>query len=133
MSSTVLFLCPHNIAKSVIAAAIFNHMAREAGLPWRADSAGTEPSGAIPPVVVAMLREEGTDGSHYQPRRVTGDELKTAARIVSMGCTAEELGVAPERVEQWIDVPAVSEDPQAAREAIHAYVAALVDSLAGKA
>jgi protein-tyrosine-phosphatase len=42
MSDRILFLCPHNAAKGVIAAAYFNRFAQQIGLLWVADSAGTE-------------------------------------------------------------------------------------------
>jgi protein-tyrosine-phosphatase len=80
-------------------------------------------------VVVALLAEEGIDVSGHQPRRVTQAELETAAQIISMGCTAQELGVASDRVELWSDVPAVSVDPQRARAAIYLRVKGLANTL----
>jgi arsenate reductase len=129
MPVDVLFLCPHNAAKGVIAAAYFNLRARQLNLPLVADSAGTEPSDVVSPAVVTMLRNEGIDVSHHQPRQVMDDELRMAAYIVSMGCTAEELGLAPARLIDWSDVPAVSQDAEASREAIRAHVEALIARL----
>lgn len=37
---TVLFMCPHGAAKSVLASAYFQHLAKERGLNVRVDSAG---------------------------------------------------------------------------------------------
>src|SRR5215216_4020924 len=121
MNSTILFLCPHHAAKSVIAAAYFNRLAQQKGLSWVGDSAGTEPDEAVSPVVVELLKQENIDVSQHQPRRVIGDELQTAARIISMGCTAEELSVSPGRIEQW-NIPAVSQNPKGASEAILAHI-----------
>ena len=129
MTETILFLCPHHAAKSVIAAAYFNRLAQQYQLPFVADSAGTEPDKAVSPVVVTLLSEQGMDVSQHQPRRVTNHELNTAARIISMGCTPEELGVEAARVELWTDVPAVSEDPQRAGAAIYAHVETLANAL----
>lgn len=109
-SQTVLFLCPHNAAKSVIAAAYWNRLANERGLPISATSAGTEPSASVAPAVVAALRAEGFDVAGRQPRRVTEEELTTAWRVVSLGCAPADLVAAGERVEYWDDVPAASED-----------------------
>jgi len=128
MTSTILFLCPHHAAKSVIAAAYFNRLAQQKGLSWIADSAGTEPDEAVSPIVVELLKNENIDVSGHQPRRVTADELESAARVISMGCTPEELHVSPTRVEQWT-IPAVSQNPQAAQEAILAHIQALVTEL----
>ena len=128
MSSTILFLCPHHAAKSVIAAAYFNRLAQQNGLSWVADSAGTEPDDAVSPLVVKLLQQENIDVSQHQPRHVTDDELQNAARIISMGCTAEELRVSPARIEQW-NIPAVSQNPKEASEAILAHVKGLVSEL----
>lgn len=51
----VVFLCPHNAAKSMLAVAEFSWLARQRGLSLRADSAGTEPEAAPSPAVVAAL------------------------------------------------------------------------------
>ena len=39
----VLFMCPHGAAKSLMASAYFQKLAKERGLNVRVDSAGTEP------------------------------------------------------------------------------------------
>jgi arsenate reductase len=129
MTSTILFLCPHHAAKSVIAEAYFTRLAKQYDLPLRGDSAGTDPAEAVSPAVVDLLRSEGIDVSGRQPRHVTESELSQAQRIISMGCTSEELGVASERIEQWADVPMVSQDIFAARDAIRAHVESLVTQL----
>ena len=132
MSQTVLFLCPHNAAKSVIAAAYFNQMAQEAGLKWVGDSAGTEPSESVAPVVVEMMNREGLDVSQFKPRHTSPQELQTAARVISIGCTPEELGAAASRVDYWDDVPTVSQDADGSRMAIQQHVKRLVSELAAQ-
>ncbi len=129
MTETILFLCPHHAAKSVIAEAYFNRLARQKGLSFAADSAGTEPDEQVSPAVAAMLLSEGIDVSNHQPRHVTAVELDQATRVISMGCEAAELGIAPERVTHW-DIPAVSQNMPAARAAILERVEALADELA---
>src|SRR5579859_5847414 len=129
MSMTVLFLCPHHAAKSVIAEAYFNHLAQQYGLPAQGDSAGTDPADAVSPAVVEMLRREGIDVSGHQPRRVTEADLAQAQRIISMGCAPDELGIPSERVEQWTDVPLVLQDIFGARDAIRAHVESLIAQL----
>src|SRR5215467_4493399 len=100
MRPTILFLCPHHAAKSVIAAAYFDQLAVQNGLAVRASSAGTEPDAAVAPSVVNLLQQEGIDVSGHRPRRVTPGDFAQAARIISMGCTPDELGISPERLEQ---------------------------------
>jgi arsenate reductase len=127
MKQTILFLCPHNAAKSVIAAAYFNQLIER--LPFVADSAGTQPSDSISPAVAAMLHDEGLDGSPFKPRLVMPEDFQTAARVISIGCTPEELTGAG-KVEYWDDVPMFSQNPEASRAAIRAHVTRLVTELA---
>jgi hypothetical protein len=47
---TVLFLCPHNAAKSVIAAAYCVRLAAARGVTLRAASAGTDPDPGVSPL-----------------------------------------------------------------------------------
>ena len=131
MNPTVLFLCPHHAAKSVFAEAYFNQLAHQRQLPFRAESAGTEPDDHVSPVVVKLLLEDGMDVSGHQPKRVTANQLEQAQSIISMGCTPDELGVEPQRVEMWTDVPPVSQEPQQAQSKIRAHVETLINQLAG--
>lgn len=124
----VLFVCLHGAAKSVLAAAHFERLAQRRGLRTQAVFAGTEPDPAIAPRVVAELLAEGIDVRGAHPRRVTPADVASAARIVSFGC---DLGaLAPSvPVDRWDDVPAVSDGYEAARAAIDARLARLVDAL----
>jgi hypothetical protein len=112
----------------VIAAAYFNQLAQARGLMFMGDSAGTEPAESVSPVVAAMLGSEGRDVAGYIPRLVMPGELETSARIVSIGCTPEELATT-EQVEYWVDVPLVSENPEGARTAIRTHVEQLIAEL----
>src|SRR5687768_1704313 len=55
----VVFVCEHGTAKSVIALAHFQKLARERGLPLRAISRGSSPDPALPPFMVSGLRGDG--------------------------------------------------------------------------
>jgi protein-tyrosine-phosphatase len=125
----VLFLCPHHAAKSVLAMVYFNQRVQALGLDYRADSAGTEPDAAVMPVVATMLATEGVDVSGHVPRHVTREDFASSLHIISMGCSAEELGLSAEKMTLWEDVPPVSQNPEHARTAIHTYVDALISEL----
>src|SRR2546428_9599921 len=116
---TVVFVCLHGAAKSLIAATLFQRLADERGLAVRSTFAGTEPDPAIQPNVVARLLEEGVDVRPLRPRRVTRDELASAWRVVSFGCDLTAL--APDApIERWDDVPAVRGTYRRARDVIPA-------------
>ncbi len=125
----ILFLCPHNAAKSVLAAAYFDRLARQRGLGFRSDSAGTEPDIQSAPTVIAALRAEGIDASAHRPRRVTREDLIGATRVISLGCELGALAPPGLRVEHWDDVPPASLDLAGARAAIRQRVAVLVTEL----
>jgi protein-tyrosine-phosphatase len=129
MKQQVLFLCPHNAAKSVLAAAYFNQLAQRDGLPFLAVSAGTEPEAAVSPAVRALLAYDGIDVSSYVPRHVTKEDMQMSAYIISMECDVDDLDVAPERVIAWSDVPPVSQRPEQARAVIRAHVERLIAEL----
>jgi arsenate reductase (thioredoxin) len=127
----VLFLCPHNAAKSVLAAVYFDQQAAERGLPFRADSAGTHPDEQPSPAVVAALRAEGIDVAGHRPRLLGAGDLVNAHRVISLGCDVKDLPRSNVRIERWDDVPPASQDLAASRKAIQRHVDDLLDELAG--
>jgi len=56
MAVNVLFLCSGNSCRSIIAEAVFNHLA-PAG--WKAMSAGSQPTGQVHPRTLALLERSG--------------------------------------------------------------------------
>jgi arsenate reductase (thioredoxin) len=130
MRQTVLFLCPHGAAKSVIAAAYFQRLVDERGLNLQAAAAGTEPSPEVSPAVVTLLHAEGIDTAQYRPRAVTKADLDLAVRVVSLGCDVNDLPVVPTMLEHWNDVPLPSLDLEIARDTIRSHVETLVRELA---
>jgi arsenate reductase len=127
---SILFVCLHGAAKSVLAAADLERLAAQRGLDITADSAGTEPDPAIAPGVVAALRAEGVELGPRQPRRVTAADTARADRVVTFGCELGEAMPAAVPVERWDDVPAVSENLPLARAAIRRHLDRLLDECA---
>ncbi len=125
---SILFLCPHNAAKSVIAAAYYERLAAERGLTLRAASAGTVPDPGVSPGVAGALLAEGIDVRAHRPRRVTAEELASASRVVSLGCDLGDIAPPGLVVERWDDVPSPSADLTGARAVIAAHVRRLVDT-----
>ncbi len=123
----VLFVCLHGAAKSVLAAADFERMAKERGVPVAAESAGTEPDPEIAPPVLAALKAEGVDMAGQKPRLVTRDMAAGASRIVAFGCDLGAAAPDGDRIEQWADVPNVSAGLPAARAAIRQHLERLLD------
>jgi arsenate reductase (thioredoxin) len=129
MHQTILFVCPHSAAKSVMAAAYCERLAAQYGLDLHITSAGTEPDAAVSPAVATLLRDEGFEVTGYAPRRVSREELATASRVISLGCDLSELAPPGTTVEHWDDVPSPSTQLRAARDHIYAHVERLVNEL----
>src|SRR5215831_5343322 len=132
-SSTIVFVCEHGAAKSVIAAAHFNKLAAEKGLPYRAVSRGTKPDDAVAPAVKSGLAAEGLDVSNWRPKAVSDEDIKRAKGVVSLATdlpTAKPL--AKPKLTEWNAVPPMSENYEASRNAIVKLVTELVDNLAGQ-
>src|SRR5881394_2303588 len=105
----ILFVCLHGSAKSLIAAEHLNRLAQARGTPLRGESVGIEPDAAVPPRVVAGLAEDGIDVRGYTPCQASADRLALAARVVSFGCDVSTMVPVSTPVEQWDDVPMVSD------------------------
>ena len=129
---TVLFICPHGAAKSILASAYFQKAAKERGLNVRVETAGIEPQDAVSPVVTEHLERNGYTVPVTRPRAVTKEDLDQADVVISLGCDLSRLPVAPRSVQKWDDVPAPSEDLKGADEKIRRRVMALVEELAAR-
>jgi arsenate reductase len=127
---TVLFVCLHASAKSLIAMEYFNRIAAQHGSSLRALSAGAEADDAIPPDVVAGLAGDGFDVGDRIPLRLTPALVADAAAIVSFGPDIAAVGPASAPIARWHDMPAVSDDYATARDAIRTRVATFYAEMA---
>jgi len=124
----VLFVCRHGAAKSVLAAAALERIAGAMGIPIAGQAAGVEPDEDISAAVVALLPERAADLRRRRPRRVTSADVESASLTVTFNLDPSELPRAPVRALAWDDIPAVSDDPDAAREAIERHLVDLLGS-----
>ena len=129
----VLFVCTHNAGRSQMAAALLNEQA--AGR-VRVTSAGSQPASELNPAVVQAMAEIGLDISGEYPKPLTGDKVRAADVVITMGC-GDTCPVYPgKRYEDW-DLPDPAGLPIGAirpiRDAIAGRVRALVSELTGSA
>ena len=124
--ASILFLCPHGAAKSVLAAAVFRRSAERRGLPWRVESAGTDPDPSVAPPVAAFLRQAGLLAADALPRRVTARDIAQADYVISLGCSREDLPAQPQQWHAW-NVPAPSQGVPEAWDVIRRHVERFLD------
>jgi len=125
----VLFVCTHNAGRSQMAAALLDHAA---GGRVRVTSAGSQPASELNPAVVAAMAEIGLDISGQYPKPLTGDKVRAADVVITMGC-GDACPIYPgKRYEDWdlpdpagLGLPAV----RPIRDAIATRVQALVREL----
>jgi arsenate reductase (thioredoxin) len=126
----VVFLCEHGGAKSLIAAEYFNRIAPERGVMLRSVAVGLDPYQEVPGPVVAGLADKGIDVSGHTPAGVAPDTFADSPIVVHFGCDVTEQISPDSRVEDWGDVPAVSEGFTRAHDIILRRVEQLVAALA---
>ncbi|MGH8639104.1 MAG: low molecular weight phosphatase family protein [Burkholderiales bacterium] len=129
---TVLFMCPHGAAKSVLASAYFQRLAKERGLNVQVRSAGTDPDPQISPAVARHLKKDGYDVPVAKPRRATADDMASADVVISIGCDLKDLPSPRGALLKWDDVPSTTDEFARADEKIRERVVALIDELVRK-
>ena len=128
---TVLFVCEHGVAKSLMAKLLFERYAREAGLTIRAEARATSPDAALPAWVLEGLGAKRLDAGDFTPRPIDEAAVAKALRVVSfdlpeVATTAVACSVPGE---QWNELPPASQDFDASHAAIDARVRQLVQEM----
>ncbi len=79
----ILFLCTGNSCRSILAEAVFNHLAPPG---WKATSAGSHPTGLVHPRSLALLAREGVPIEGYHSK--SWDSLPQPPDIVITVCAS---------------------------------------------
>ncbi|WP_268778286.1 arsenate reductase/protein-tyrosine-phosphatase family protein [Rubrobacter aplysinae] len=84
---TILFVCTANICRSPMAETIFDVLAGERELPYRAESAGVSNFGGAPMSSNAreVLQEAGIPASDHHSREVTEEMVRKSRLVLVMG------------------------------------------------
>src|SRR6186997_2683758 len=77
-SPSIVFVCEHGAAKSVVATAYFNKLAADRGLPYRATFRGINPQDDLSVRAVAGLKEDGMAIPSGKPGVITDADLASA-------------------------------------------------------
>ena len=126
---TILFVCLHGSAKSLIAAEHLNRLAALQGVDVRGESAGIDPDVDVPAPVVSGLASDGIDVRAYRPRQVSPVLIAAAALVVVCGCELSAIASPTPSLERWDDLPFVSDGYDTARTAIVERVELLLEAI----
>jgi protein-tyrosine-phosphatase len=125
---TVVFVCEHGAAKSVIATAYFNKIAAERGLRARATYRGVNPQADLSISTLKGLQTDGLSIVEQKPSLISQADVNEATVIFAIGCTLPATATASGKTANWDDVPDdLGYGP--ARDAIKRHIEELVDSL----
>lgn len=128
-SKEVLFVCTHGAARSPIAAAYFDRLAKEQGLNYHAVFRGTEPDAVLTKETITGLTKDGFDISDWKPEKVSISDIERADRIITFDCTLPMNNASPADEEQWNGTPSISKDYNKARNAIKDKTEQLIETL----
>jgi hypothetical protein len=128
-SKTIVFVCLHGAANSQVAAAHFNRLALERGLPYTAVSRGIDVVASIPTRIRDGLSLDGLEPVNDVPKPLRPDDAAAAAKVVAFDTVPDDKRGSAE-VNYWSDVPVATADYTAARDAIVLHVDSLVLKLA---
>ena len=126
--NTIVFVCEHGAARSVIAAAYFNRIAAERHLPYHAIARGTSPQENLSVATVKGLEADGVPFDRTKPQGLSSGDLGDALRIVAFCPVAKSLS-GNLRVDEHDDIPDISKDYVTARNQIVRYVTEVIDEL----
>jgi arsenate reductase (thioredoxin) len=130
---TVVFVCEHGSAKSLIAAEWFNRLAREKKMAARAVSRGVSPDVTVPAWVVEALGGDGFSVAGFTPRRLEKADLAEAVQVVAIGVESPLFDQpATAAIERWTDIPPASTQYAASRDAMRRRIEALLARLSAR-
>lgn len=124
---TVVFVCEHGSAKSLIASQWFNKLAAERGLRVRSVSRGVTPDPSVPAAIAKNLAADGLAPEGFVPKALSRADLSTAKQMVTIGVDASSVTKGSSvPVETWNDIPPASENYAASRDAMRARIEELL-------
>jgi arsenate reductase (thioredoxin) len=125
----VVFVCEHGAAKSIIAKAEFERLAKANGIAVEVVSRGTIPDAEIAAGVRQGLLAGGTDLGPARPVKISTKDLHGATAVVTFGPDLAEWMPKGVKTLDWSATPSPSKDYREARDYIRKQVEGLVGEL----
>lgn len=127
-SKEIVFVCTHGAARSPIAAAHFNKLAKDNELNFHAVFRGTEPDDVLSTATIGGLTSDGFDVSNWKPEKVSNQDIQKAYKVVTFDCSVPSENSSALTAE-WNGTPSISKDYSTARDAIYEHVEKLIAEL----
>lgn len=127
---TIVFVCLHGVVNSQMAAAYFNKVAKERGLPFAAVSRGIDLYRSVPVRVRDGLALDGLEPANTPLELTAEDAAKASAVFAFDTIPAERKGTA--NVTYWFGVPIGIDDYEATRDEIARRIDAMIPTLASE-
>jgi protein-tyrosine-phosphatase len=126
----VVFVCEHGAAKSVLAKAELERVAKEKGLVLEVISRGTVPDAEMSAGVRKGLLGDGVDLGTAKPVKLSAQDLEGAAAVVSFGPDLTEWMPKGSKTVDWSATPSPSKGYAEARDYIRKRMEELLADLA---
>jgi protein-tyrosine-phosphatase len=83
----ILFVCVENAGRSQMAEGFFR---KYCSINYEPQSAGTQPTDSVNPIVVEVMNEVGIDISTHTPKIISDSMIHQAFKVIDMGCMDKE-------------------------------------------
>jgi arsenate reductase len=128
-SNQVVFVCEHGSAKSVIAAAYFNKLAKERNISWHAVSRGTNPDAEISPKTRKLLTSEDLLDNSVIPQKISQADVDASQTVILFYPLPEHIK-SGDKTLNWLEIRSMNDDYLKLRDDIVSKVIPLIDALA---
>jgi arsenate reductase (thioredoxin) len=124
----VVFVCEHGAAKSVIAAAYFNKMAKERNLDYEAVCRGNVPDSVVSQSAKEGLTQDAILDVSVQPTKLSALDTIATERIILFTKLPRDFDTKIE-TEDWSGIKNIDADYKQRRDAIIKNINTLLDTL----
>lgn len=124
-SNVVVFVCEHGVAKSIIAAAHFNTIAKQRGLPYIAIARSTDPDDSLMVSVLEGLRGDKLPVPQKPATKLTQSDCDTTMRCIFFS-PVPAIYRKNTAMQIWETIPPVSRHYGIARDSIVANIHRLI-------
>jgi hypothetical protein len=115
---SILFVCEHGAARSVIAAKYFEKLSRESGLNIKVDFRGLSPDSAINKTTMERLTKEGFAFGSQVPAPLSQKDIQGAGFIIALDCEPRNLSGYSGELLKYRGIPSIDNNYEMASDSI---------------